>query len=335
MEPEQKDQEYNIHLAQDRDQSKNQVEKPLFHDEEDEIDLRDYIEVLWRRKWAVMAIFLVAVVVAGVVSFVMPETYQAKNLVEIGQIKGKMLQSLDDIQSIFNRDNILKELKEKLIEPLDLPETTTTNSIANMFDIKKASEASTSDSHFIEILGRANTPEKAVIVVKTVTEKLLDYHQNIFKEAEKTYEIELTTIENSLVKTEKDLEKTKQDISRLEQDIQVYQQEIEKRDDIQTEGQGRIAESYINLLAEVKNQKENKESQLLNLEQELINLEQDIQQKISERVYQTKSTKIEVPSVNPETRIAPKRKQNVMIAGILGLFMGIFYAFGAEYFKRT
>jgi uncharacterized protein involved in exopolysaccharide biosynthesis len=42
-----------------------------------------------------------------------------------------------------------------------------------------------------------------------------------------------------------------------------------------------------------------------------------------------------VPSVNPETRIAPKRKQNVMIAGILGLFMGIFYAFGAEYFKRT
>ncbi|PJB96706.1 MAG: capsular biosynthesis protein, partial [Nitrosopumilales archaeon CG_4_9_14_0_8_um_filter_34_10] len=30
-----------------------------------------------------------------------------------------------------------------------------------------------------------------------------------------------------------------------------------------------------------------------------------------------------MPAFPPESRIAPKRKQNVMIAGILGLFIGI------------
>ncbi len=335
---EQNNQNYNIHLNQDRpkpdlEEKKAEHHKKVFQQDEEEIDLRDYIEVLIKRKWAILAIFLVAVIAAGVISFLTPPTYQAGNLIEIGQIKRAPLQSLEDLKAVFERISFLKKIEDEIKTPLELAENIAPETITNMFNIEKAGEG-TGYSKFIKIKGRANTPEKAVIVVNAVTKIILEYHQNLFSVAEETFNIEMEMIKNSKEKTKKDIEKIQQDIVRLNQDIQKYEQEINKRADIQTEGQGRIAESYINLLATSKNQKENKESQLLGLEQQLVSFDQAIQQKEYEKVYETKPTKVEVEAVSPEIRIAPKRKQNVVIAGILGIFIGIFYAFCAEYFCK-
>jgi len=46
--------------------------------EEHEVDLRDYLRVLWRGKWIVLATFLVAVGVAAVVSFKAPDVFRAE-----------------------------------------------------------------------------------------------------------------------------------------------------------------------------------------------------------------------------------------------------------------
>ena len=324
---------YNIHLDQNRPRSdSSQEQKPVFQHDEDEIDLRDYINVLIKRKWGILSIFAIAVIIAVIISLILPLTFQASNLVEIGRIKKVNLQSHTGIQSVFRRGTVLKQIKTKLEQPLGLSETTSIESIAGMFDVKESLGGE--KSGFIEIQGRSDTPEKAVEVVNAVTEILLTYHQNIFAEAKKMFNTEVESIIKSKEKTEKDIEKTNNTIVRLNQDIKNYEQEIAKRANIQSEGQGRIAESYINLLAGIKDQKETKESQLLNLEQKLISLDQSIQQKEYEKAYQTKPTKVEVQAIPPETKIAPKRKQNVMIAGILGLFIGIFYAFGAEYFSK-
>jgi len=347
----------NIHLNQNRPhysdipkekKPKNEEEKHQeHHTDEDEIDLRDYINVLLKRKWQIAIIFGVAVVLAGIISFTMPLTFEASNLVEIGSIKGEQLQNLSDIKSVFSRETVLRQIRTKLQEPLELTEKTTTNAIAEMFDIQEGLD--NKKSGFIEIKGRAQTPEKAVEVVNAVTDILLTYHGNIFVEAEKTFNAEMETIVKNKEKTQEDINqiktldipKTEKEIKRLEQDIQKYEKEIAKRANIQSEGQGRIVESYINLLANIKNQKEAKEKQIINLknkvrdfEQQLVGLNQSIQAKEYEKVYETKATEVEVPAIPPETRIAPKRKQNVMIAGILGIFIGVLYAFGAEYFSK-
>lgn len=323
----------NIHLDQNRPRHDSyQEQKPAFEHDDDEIDLRDYINVIIKRKWSILSIFAVAVIASIVISLFLPLTFQASNLIEVGKIKGSSLQSYADIKSVFKRESILKGIKTNLQQPLDLPETTSVESIAGIFDIKESE--GDEKSGFIEIRGRANTPEKAVIVVNTITDTLLTYHQNMFTQAEKRFNTEVENIVKNKEKTEKDIENTKINITRLDQDIKDYEQEISKRDNVQSEGQGRIAESYINLLAGVKNQKETKEFQLLNLEQKLISLDSSLQQKEYEKAYETKASKVEIEAISPETRIAPKRKQNVMIAGILGLFIGIFYAFGAEYFSK-
>jgi len=333
----------NIHLNQNRPQyseppkeekPKNEEKKHENHYiDEDEIDLRDYINVLLKRKWQVAIIFGVAVVIAGIISFSMPLTFEASNLVEIGSIKKIQLQNTNDIKSVFKRETVLQQIRTKLQEPLELTDGTTTGAISEMFNIKEE-ESNGNQSVFIEISGRAQKPEKAVEVVRAVTDILLTYHGNIFVGAEKTFNTEMETIIKNKEKTQKDITKTTNDVVRLNADVLKYEAEIKKRDNAYTEGQGRIAESYINLLADVKDQREDKETQLLSLEQKLITLDQSIQAKEYEKVYETKPTEVEVPAIPPETRIAPNRKQNVIIAGILGIFVGILYAFAAEYFSK-
>ncbi len=332
----------NIHLNQNRPQysglpkeekPKNEEKKHQeHHTDEDEIDLRDYINVLLKRKWQIAIIFGIAVVIAGIISFSMPLTFEASNLVKVGSIKKIQLQNIDDIKSVFRRETVLQQIRTKLQEPLGLTETTT-GTISEMFSIKEG-ENDGDQSVFIEIDGRAQTPEEAVEVVNAVTDILLTYHGNIFAGAEKTFDVEMETITKSKEKCQKDIVKITTDIARVNSDILKYETEINQRSSASTEGQGRIAESYINLLAETKDQKENKEAQLLNLEQRLVMLDQEIQVKENERIYETRSTEVEVPAIPPETRIAPNRKQNVIIAGILGIFIGVLYAFAAEYFSK-
>lgn len=335
---------YNIHLDQNRLKKESEEhKKEVFYHEEDEIDLRDYINILLKRKWAIVAIFLIAAIAAAIISLVMPKTFEATNLVEIGKTKGETIETINDIKTIFERRTVLKEIHENL----DLPEKTSFESVISKFNIEEGNGANA--SKFIEIKGRGETAEKAVEVSNMVTQILLERHEKLFAEAEETFNAEMQSINKSKEKTQEDINKiktvdvpkTKEEIKRLEQDIQNYEKEIAKRGDVQSDAQGRIVESYINLLASVKNQKEAKERQIIDfenkvrsLEQQLVSLDQQIQEKEYEKAYQTKPTEIEIPATTPETRISPKRKQNVMIAGVLGLFIGVLYAFGAEYFSK-
>ncbi|MCD6128714.1 hypothetical protein J7J35_03285 [Candidatus Bipolaricaulota bacterium] len=56
--------------------------------EEHEVDLRDYLRVLWRGKWIVLATFLVAVGVAAVVSFKAPDVFRAEARLTVEKPQG-------------------------------------------------------------------------------------------------------------------------------------------------------------------------------------------------------------------------------------------------------
>jgi capsular polysaccharide biosynthesis protein len=304
----------------------NQENKPQEHEHyEDEIDLRDYINVLIKRKWAIAVIFMVTVVAAAVISLLMSPTYEATSLIRVGQIKNTPLETPSEIKEIFARRAILKQIAEKLA----LPDDQNIEAVAEIFSIKTSESAD-----LIKINGYGETPEKSVEVSNTITNLLIERHQKIFSEADEMINLEVDNINKNKEKINKDIVEIKNSIARLDTDIKKYEQEISKRGDIQTEGQGRIAESYINLLASVKNQKEAKEATILNLEQSLLSLDQSLKAIEYEKTYQTMATAVEIPAISPQTRISPNRKQNVMIAGIIGIFVGIFYAFTAEYFGK-
>ena len=55
-----------------------------YHYSEEEIDLRGLFEVLWRRKWLILAIIVISVAIAGYLSFfAIPPVYEAEVLIEL------------------------------------------------------------------------------------------------------------------------------------------------------------------------------------------------------------------------------------------------------------
>ncbi len=273
---------HNIHLNQNRPRPDfPQPQKPVFEHDEDEIDLRDYINIILKRKIGIIAVFLVAIIVAGVVSVFLPKTFESTAIIKIGKVQEKILETVDEINAVFSSETTLNEINQKLEL---LPEEKITS--------KNFKTSLIGKSNLLEIKGFAETPEKALAVVNAVGEILLERHQKLFTSVQENFDAE---------------------IARLNHDIAQYETEINSRLNTQSEAQGLITQSYINLLSKTKEQKVLKEYK---------------------KIYQTIPSTIEIPSVLPKSKVSPNIKQNIIIAGILGLFIGIFYAFGAEYFSK-
>jgi len=78
----------------------NQKEKQFGY--EDEIDLMDYVKVIFKRKWLILVIFLVAVIAAGVFSYFVPKIYKIDSSLEIGQIGGQVVEAPEQVVEKIN-----------------------------------------------------------------------------------------------------------------------------------------------------------------------------------------------------------------------------------------
>ena len=89
--------------------------------EEEEIDLREYINVLLKRKGIIILIFLIAVITAALVSFFyLKPVYEANAIIAVS--KPKIINSLIDEISIEDYKNLIKdvEIEEELMQKLNL-----------------------------------------------------------------------------------------------------------------------------------------------------------------------------------------------------------------------
>lgn len=97
--------------------------------QEEEIDLREYIHVLLKRKGIVILIFLIAVITAALVSyFVLKPVYEANTVITVSKPKiGNSIvsePSLEDYKNLITDNTLKEELIQKLNldkPPLELP----------------------------------------------------------------------------------------------------------------------------------------------------------------------------------------------------------------------
>ena len=80
---------------------------------EDEIDLRELVNVIIRRKKLILGLFLASVIIAGGLSFLMPKTYESQAVIFGAYVNGAVINP-NMVLQVITKD----ELLEKVINSL-------------------------------------------------------------------------------------------------------------------------------------------------------------------------------------------------------------------------
>ncbi|MBA7465425.1 hypothetical protein ES707_00587 [subsurface metagenome] len=264
--------------------------------EEKEVDLRDYLRMIKKRWKIILIIFLVFTITSGVVSFLLPKTYESIAMVRIGRLRDNLLEEPATIIEIFKT----KVMLEKVAEEIDTPHIhEKAEELAAKIKIKEK-------PGLLEIKGRWETPEEAMRLVNGVTVVLLQRHEHIFEQGKLILEEYLASGKERLVKMEKE--------------IDMLQKKIEELGATDSDAKAMVTRGYMESLERSRDRYE-----LLQVE---------LREKKMKESYETVSTELVISPTIPEKPIGPKKKQNVLIAGILSLFIGFVCAAVVEYFEK-
>jgi uncharacterized protein involved in exopolysaccharide biosynthesis len=264
--------------------------------EEKEVDLRDYLNMVKRRWKIILGIFLVATITSGVVSLLLPKTYEASAMLRIGRTRNTLLEEPSTVIEIFDTEPILEKVAEELNMPLTLEKS---RGLASKIKMREK-------SGLLEIRGRGENPEEAMKLVNGVTSVLLKRHEQIFERAK-------VILEEYLVSS-------KERLAEMEKEIEMLQKKIDELEVTNSEAKATVARGYMESLERSRDRYEQ--------------LQLELRMKKMEESYGTISTELVVAPTAPEYPIGPKKKQNVLIAGILGLFVGFVSAAIVEYFEK-
>ena len=273
---------------------------------EEEIDLREYINILLKRKGIILLIFLIAVITATIVSyFVLTPIYQSSVSFQISTELTKQQYYptpstnpyISDILVLLTSDSILREAAGRINLSYDFNEMK-----------RKIKSTNIKDTNIITLTVEDENSKVARDLANSIVKVFIEENQYIYDEKRKIAEENLRIYVEQLDDIEKniiEIEKTKLKIANSS-DIS----DVEKH--FQTS-------LLLNSLATERNSRNFLISQISSIKEDLMNY---------------KGFKIIDLATEPAVPIKPNKKLNIAIAGVLGLFVGVFVAFFIEFWQK-
>jgi uncharacterized protein involved in exopolysaccharide biosynthesis len=190
--------------------------------QEEEIDLREYINVLLKRKGVIILIFLIAVITAALVSFfivsyfVLQPVYEANVVITVS--KPKIKNSLVDEISLEEYKNLIKdiEIEEELIRKLNLdkpPIEITPYDLEKMITIELPK-----DTNLIKMNLQASNPKLTKDMINTWATLFIDKNKRLYFDEVKKAKI---SVEDRLKYAEKDFFEIEEKVIKFDETINV------------------------------------------------------------------------------------------------------------------
>jgi len=327
--------------------------------EYDEIDLMDYVKVLLKRKLLIFGIFLAAAIAAGVFSFLSPKIYKIDTSLEVGRIE-KATGTTPE-QLVESPTQLVEKIKGDVYgifvrEKLGIPE--------EKYPEIKAENPK--DTRLINLIIESAEPQKAKNILEEINNLILAEHQEKIKTKKELTEQDIKTIEEKIKLVENDIEKTKNKIQPIDEDIKrienkiVFAEEEKNNLEAKVEALEKVLiyqqdpgtqfalfdtkEKLANKKTEIENlyltinslkrSKEDLGVQINSLNTNIESLNAQINA-LKASLDEIKPTQvIKSPTVS-EKPVKPNKKLNIAIAGILGLFVGVFLAFFQEWWEKN
>ncbi len=315
----------------------DEKEKPW---DEDEIDLYELWEVMIKRKWLIIGLFLIFVIGAIIYSLTLPKVYEVKTV-----LTPKLLLSLpdnlkitsDDIKALFEEEIYLKQVFD---EEKGLPTL--------LIEIGKK-------TNMVNITYKTSKPKKGVGDINKLLE-VVYADESMLREARDFLDIKMDNIKSSIVELKEKL--SFYDIR--EQDIKTRMNTIDKeiallnnRINILLSSLGNVninfakVLSYTNMIKSLQSERSRMVSKYYDLRSEkekvkntIIGIEKSITDqnitltKVEKDIKNLGMFDIVVKPYYVNTPVGPKKKLIVGVAGISALFFGIFLVFFLEFLER-
>ena len=272
-------------------QSTNQ--KP-YYGEELEINLGDYVHIVWRRRKAVSVIFVTIIILVVILSFIWPRTYQSSVLISPAKISDKAVESPVAVIDVLKQESTLRELTKNFGWPEKMA-----NALAKKFTVMPAGD-------FLQVQATGPTPQKAQELVGIVSDFIINHENTIAAK----FRPDLGT-EVGFIKSE--LDENAASIANLEAQIAALSKAT-------SDGQGFIAASYIRA----------RQVALLRRDE----LQKEFYRKQRELNFDTQIAQLATPAYLPLVPIRPKKLAIMTGGIILGFFIALGYAFIADYVEK-
>lgn len=312
--------------------------------EEQEVRLRDYIEVIKKRKKIVLLVFSISVAAAVVISFILPPVYRATATIKIGKIMDLSTFEKEPIESVVAASELLEgsQVLSETIEALELPFT------LRKFR-KKVSVAPIGDTKdLVQIRVETNDRRQTLDIANYLANRLLERHKEI-KEVYENEEEMLAKYGEHIEKIQMQLAEIKSEIAGLEkkvQDLEISAESISGRIEEEKEKSKLLSEAESRILV---GQMEDIAARLMTYRTAIQNKQQrhdslmrewrgtelektELQMRGAVEMY---GTELIVPTKEPEEPVRPNKLLNILVAAVVSLVVGLGLAFSLESLEET
>jgi len=326
---------------------------------EDEIELMDYLNVIWKKKWLIILPTLFCVVIVGIISFRLPHIWEVDAIIQPSKILVKTEQGQFEEVVVVSPKQIVGQINQESYNRLIGAEL---NLDIRTFPELKAENIK--DTNLVKVSIRERDTEEAKLILVSLFKHLkadldekIDIEMKGIDSQVKNQEIVKTMIEDQIKVFKSKLRIVKQRKKEIEAEMSDVRKRIksleeeqsvnlkkEKRSESESLGMllysNEIQQSlrYHNTLNELLNNKKIEEENL-NLEldngdkniSQIENTVNDLNEKRG-RIDYAQLIKEPTSSLSP---VSPRKKRNVLIAGILSLMIFTILAFFLEYIRKN
>ena len=326
--------------------------------EEKEVELMDYIRIIWKRKWIIIIPTFLLVVAVGVYSFLIPQVWEIDAIVMPSKFFVQTVGGQFEEVVFVNPKQIAGQINQRAYDSLISAEL---NMEINRFPKLKAENLR--DTKLIRISIRDEEIEEAKLILFSLFKHIKrDLDSNVDVEMKgigsqiKSNEIEKLRVGEeikafkgklNIIRQRKN--EIKQEMNDIKEKIELLEEEqrlsLKKKNRSETESLAMLLYSneiqqsiqYHDTLRELLSEKRIEEEDL-NLElrrkegriKQIANEIDNLDEKRG-RIGFTRLIKEPTVSLNP---VAPRKKLNVLITGILSLVIFTIFAFFVEYIGK-
>jgi len=325
---------------------------------ENKIELMNYLDVLWKRKWLIIIATFLLISAAAVVSFLIPPKWEVDAIIEPSKFHYRNLDGIWKEMQFIKSKWIINTINrgaynERIAVELNL----------NLKDLPKLNVENLEDTYLMRIYIEEKDVEKAKLIIRSLLNNLKEIYDQSADSRIKRFDSQVKSKETEKLILEKKIKANKNKINIIKK----RKQEIEK-EKIDMRGKKEELEKELRLILEKKNRSESESFTMLHysneihqssinynvlneslgnkkIEEEIINLGIEDNERLINQIekeinslkggilntHYAQIAKEPTSSISP---VYPKKLTNVLIAGILGLLIFSMLAFFLEYIEK-